>query len=128
MLLFFSREVFSASLILVIATSFVMFSLRSAADVGSVVLQLTLSALLCPLLPALLVCEHGYFSARSFLRLSYLIRRGVCGEAQCDVWFSWISWHPHLETMYSSRNLCLRPFHSLPPLALYRGGDMRSEW
>lgn len=54
-----SREVFSAFITLVVATSFIMFSMRSAADVGSVVLQLTLSALLCTLLPALLVCKHG---------------------------------------------------------------------
>ena len=52
------REMLSASVTLVVVTSFIMFSLRSAAEVGSVVLQLTLSALLCPLLPALLVCEH----------------------------------------------------------------------
>eukprot|EP00752_Nemacystus_decipiens_P017717 g15885.t1 len=51
----YGMEMLSASITLVIATSFIMFSLRSAAEVGSVVLQLTLSALLCPLLPVLLV-------------------------------------------------------------------------
>ena len=50
------REVASASATMVIALTIAMLSLRSVSG-GIIAVQLASSALLCPVLPVLLVCE-----------------------------------------------------------------------